>query len=150
MKKTLDGVAEIEVSYRPAIGNKPIVKSALDVYTEFIPFFSPDTIALQEKFMVMYLNRASRILGVYPMSSGGMTGTVADLRLIMSVALKIAATSIIICHNHPSGNLNPSSADLAITVKIKEAASLFDIKLMDHLIISPDGKFFSFADDGLL
>ena len=151
MKQTKDRVSEIQVSYRPAICNKPIIISALDAYVELVEFFPKDTISLQEKFVAMYLNRANRVLGVYQLSTGGLTGTVADIRLVLSVALKTAATGIIIAHNHPSGNLKPSVADLEITRRIKEGGKILEIVLLDHLIISPIGRsYYSFADDGLL
>ena len=148
MKQTKEGVAEIQVSYRPAISNKPLIISALDAFVEMVDFFPPDTIALQEKFVVMYLNRCNRVLGVYPLSTGGITGTMVDIRLILSVALKVAATGIILAHNHPSGNLQPSSADKMLTQKIKEACSFLDISVMDHIILNPKGEYASFADEG--
>ena len=151
MVKENTKVAEISVSYRPAVANKPIVVSALDAYVLFKPFFDEGTISLQESFMVMYLNRMSRVLGIYPMSIGGITGTVADIRLIFSIALATASTSIILAHNHPSGNMKSSKADIELTRRIKEGANLMDIKLLDHLIISPvDREYFSFADEGML
>jgi len=143
-------VSEIEISYKPAIGRKPKITCALDAYTELLPFFSTNTIALQEQFVCMYLNRANRVIGVYPLSLGGITGTVADVRLVLSVALKTAATSIILSHNHPSGNLEPSGADKALTAKIKEACTHFDISLMDHIILSAEGGYYSFMDEGML
>jgi DNA repair protein RadC len=149
-QSTQEKVAEIEVSYRPAISRKPTIAAALDAYNELLPFFPVETIALQERFVAMYLNRANKVLGVYPISLGGMTGTVADVRLILSVALKIAATGIILAHNHPSGNLQPSSADKMLTQKIKEACQYFDISLLDHVIITSEGAFFSFMDEGVL
>lgn len=151
MREAKDRISEIQISYRPAIGNKPIIVSALDAYLELIEFFPQDTIALQEKFVAMYLNRANRVLGVYELSTGGMTGTVADIRLVLSVALKVAATGIIIAHNHPSGNMKPSAADIELTKRIKEGAKILDIKLLDHLIVSPECmKYYSFADEGLV
>ena len=84
------------------------------------------------------------------MSTGGITGTVVDIRLLLSVALKTAATGIIIAHNHPSGNLKPSEADKELTNKIKKASEYMDIKLLDHLIIVPEGKYLCFTEDGLL
>ena len=150
MKQTKERVAEIQVSYRPAISNKPVIISALDAFVEIVEFFPPDTIALQEKFVVMYLNRCNRVLGVYPLSIGGITGTMVDIRLILSVALKVAATGIILAHNHPSGNLQPSSADKDLTIKIIYACKYFDISVFDHLIIGPDRKYYSFADEGVL
>lgn len=151
MAQTKDRVAEIEVKYRPAIANKPVIITGLDAFVELIEFFPRDTIALQEKFVAMYLNKANRVLGVYQLSTGGLTGTVADIRLVLSVALKTAATGIIIAHNHPSGNLKPSTADLEITRRIKEGAKLLEIELLDHLIVSPIGRrYYSFADDSVL
>ena len=99
----------------------------------------------------MYLNRMNRVLGVYPMSMGGISGTVVDIRLILSIALTTASTAIILCHNHPSGNMKSSQADIELTTRIKECAKLMDIKLLDHLIISPtEGEYYSMADEGLL
>lgn len=102
-----------------------------------------------EVFAVVFLNRANKINHFEIISKGGITGTVADPRLILKKALEEDATSIVLCHNHPSGNLNPSRADEELTKKIKEAASYFDIKVIDHIIVSEDG-FYSFADEGIL
>ena len=144
-------VAEIEVSYRPAISDKPVIKSCLDAYYVIKSFIPESSIALKEHMVVLYLNRAQRVIGAYKVSEGGLTSTVADLRLIFSVGLKSVATSFIIGHNHPSGNLEPSSQDLALSLKLKEAGLLMNIKIVDHLILSPAiGEYFSFADNGLL
>ncbi len=148
--KQIEQVAEIEISYRPAIGRKPTIISSLDAFTEVIDFFPIETIAVQERFLVMYLNRANRLLGVYHVSTGGITATVVDIRLLLGVALKTAATSIILCHNHPSGTLKPSSQDIDITKKIAAACKLLDISVVDHLIITPERKYYSFADEGIV
>lgn len=103
----------------------------------------------QEVFAVVYLNRANKITQFEIISEGGMTGTVADPRIILKKALENDATSIVLCHNHPSGNLKPSKADELITQKIKQAASYFDIQVMDHIIVSNEG-YFSFADEGMM
>ncbi|MFZ6023148.1 MAG: RadC family protein [Bacteroidota bacterium] len=103
----------------------------------------------QEVFVVLFLNRANRIIAMETISEGGITGTIVDIRIIMKKAVLHDAISIILCHNHPSGNLQPSRADEIITQKIKEAALLFDIHLMDHIIVSIDGHY-SFADEGKL
>ena len=150
MKQTKERVAEIQVSYLPTTNKKPVVKTAFDAFIELIEFFPLDTISLHERFVAMYLNRSNRVLGVYELSKGGITGTVVDLRLLLSVALKVAATGIILCHNHPSGNLQPSNNDRDITIKIREACNLFDIKLLDHLIISANRKYCSMAEEGVL
>jgi DNA repair protein RadC len=97
----------------------------------------------------MYLNRANHLLGVYKASIGGISGTVADVRLILGVALKAASTSIILAHNHPSGNLKPSTQDETLTHKILEGGKLLEIRLIDHLIINSQA-FYSFADEGVL
>ncbi len=102
-----------------------------------------------EVFAVLYLNKANKVNHFEIVSRGGLTGTVADPRIILKIALEQEATSIILCHNHPSGNLKPSKADEALTQKIKSAAAYLDILVMDHLIVSEEG-FFSFSDDGIL
>lgn len=102
-----------------------------------------------EVFGVIFLNRANKIKHFEVISKGGITGTVADPRIILKKALDAEATALILCHNHPSGNLKPSRADKELTAKIQGAASFFDITVTDHIIVSDEG-YFSFADDGLL
>ena len=102
-----------------------------------------------EVFAVLFLNRANKINHFQIVSEGGITGTVADPRVILKKALEEDAVSIILCHNHPSGSLKPSKADEVLTDKIKEAAAYLDIKVLDHIIVSDDG-YYSFADEGLL
>ncbi len=102
-----------------------------------------------EAFCVMYLNQANRLIRHEIISSGGLTGTVADIRIILKSALLQNANQVIIAHNHPSGNMQPSGADKELTRKLKDAAGLMDIKLLDHLIISANG-FLSFSDEGLI
>ena len=102
-----------------------------------------------ELFIAIYLNTAQKILHHEIISEGGITGTVADPRTIIKKALTYNAVSIILCHNHPSGSLKPSRADESLTKKISEAAILFDIKVLDHIIVSSEG-YFSFADEGMI
>jgi DNA repair protein RadC len=102
-----------------------------------------------EVFVAVYLNRSNKIQHHEVISTGGITGTVADPRIILKKALEHDATSIILCHNHPSGSLKPSKADEDLTYKIKEAARYFDIGILDHIIVSDEG-YYSFADEGLL
>lgn len=149
---TLNRVEEISVKYTPSL-NKPErtrITSSRDSYNEFRKFFDDYTIEVNEQFFVMYLNRAGKILGVYRASTGGITGTVLDIRLVLGVALKSLATSLILAHNHPSGNVHPSRNDQVITAKIKEAAALMDITVMDHLILTQNEGYYSFADEGLI
>ena len=103
----------------------------------------------QEVFVVVFLNRGNKVIHHQIVSEGGLTGTVADPRVILKKALEHNATSLILCHNHPSGSLRPSRADEILTQKIKQAAMLLDIQLMDHIIVSSEG-YFSFADEGML
>ena len=102
-----------------------------------------------EVFGVVFLNKANKVNHFEIISRGGITGTVADPRIILKKALEEDATSIVLCHNHPSGNLKPSRADEELTKKIKEAAKYFDIIVMDHIIVSEEG-YYSFADEGIL
>ena len=106
-------------------------------------------IDIYESFFCVYLNQANNTIGWYKVSQGGITGTVADPRLIIKKALEVLATGIVICHNHPSGNLKPSQADETITRKIKEGCSYFDIRLLDHIILT-ETEFYSFQDEGIL
>lgn len=102
-----------------------------------------------EVFCVMYLNRANKLIHKEIISHGGLTGTVADVRIIMKRALELLASCIFVSHNHPSGNLKPSQSDIALTEKIKNAATLLDIVLLDHIIVGHQ-QYFSFADEGIL
>ncbi|MBE2229970.1 MAG: JAB domain-containing protein [Chitinophagaceae bacterium] len=103
----------------------------------------------QEFFYVMFLNRANRITGYYVASMGGVTGTVADPRLIVKAAALADCVSVVLFHNHPSGSTKPSRADEQLTAKIKEAFSYFDITVLDHVICGDD-QYYSFADEGIL
>lgn len=147
----LTEVSELIVSYKTInLDSKPIT-SPEEVYRAIRPFFDDNVIGLQEMFVAMYLNKANKVLGAYRLSLGGITGTVADIRIILGTALKLAATGLILAHNHPSGRLLPSQQDEVITQRIKEACRLLEISLLDHLIISPvDAGYFSFGQEGIL
>ena len=149
MKKTLLNVSEIKVAYSTSDTPKVKIKSGDDAYDVLLASWDLDTIELQEEFKILLLNRANEVLGIYPLSKGGITGTVVDQRLIFAVALKCNATGIIICHNHPSGKLLPSEADITLTKSIGKCAELLDINLLDHLIITKNG-FYSFSNEGKL
>ena len=150
MRKTLHGVSEIEITYKPAIGSKPEVTSSSDAYLILKEYYPENQIALKEYFVVMYLNQANRVIGVQKLSIGGLTSAVADVRLLFGTALKVLATGVVISHNHPSGNLKPSLQDKNLTKQVNEAGKLLDIKLLDHLIITPDDQYISMADQGML
>jgi DNA repair protein RadC len=122
------------------------IKCSKDVADIFRPLLSD---LLHEEFWILFLNRSNRVINRMKLSQGGISGTVTDVRLAMKRAIECLASGIIVCHNHPSGNLNPSESDSKITQKIKEAGNLLDIQLLDHLIIS-DKDYYSFADNGLI
>lgn len=126
--------------------SKPIIKDSRNIANYLQALFSDYR---HEVFAVLYLNRANKINHFEIISEGGMTGTVADPRIILKKALEFEAVNIILSHNHPSGSLKPSKADEVLTQKIKEAARLLDITVLDHIIVSEEG-YFSFADEGLL
>ena len=147
----LTQVAEIELIYKSKVkaSERPKVTTSRDAYQLFKQNWDENKIEFIEQFKVMFLNRANKVLAIFEMSSGGVTGTIADPKLVFMAALKLNASNIILCHNHPSGSLKPSRADEELTLKIKEAAKYFDIKVLDHMIVS-DAGYFSFADEGLL
>jgi DNA repair protein RadC len=102
-----------------------------------------------EEFWILYLNNANKIIEQFQISKGGITGTLVDVRITLRKALELGAVSLILAHNHPSGNLNPSEADKQLTSKLKTAAASLDIKILDHIIVT-EKSYFSFADEGLL
>jgi DNA repair protein RadC len=126
--------------------DKTLIKSSQDI-ARFLQLKFQDY--RHEVFAVLFLNRANKINHFEIVSEGGITGTVADPRIILRKALEQDAVNIILCHNHPSGSLKPSRADEQLTVKIKEAARFLDIVVLDHLIVSEDG-YYSFADEGMI
>lgn len=147
--KAITIAAALELGRRRQAANfleKPQVKSSEDI-AGYLQTLLADY--LHEVFAVVFLNRANKIKHFEIVSEGGITGTVADPRIILKKALQEDAVSIVLCHNHPSGNLRPSRADEELTHKIKEAARFLDIKVLDHIIVSNEG-FYSFADNGIL
>jgi DNA repair protein RadC len=144
-------VAEVELIYKSKVkaSERPLIRDSKDIYGVLKQIWDENKIEMLEEFKVLFLNRANRIIGVYDASSGGITGTVADPRLILAAAIKSLAVSIVLSHNHPSGNLKPSKADEELTCKIKEAAKYHDIRVIDHIIVTSEG-YYSFADEGLV
>ena len=145
----LSNIAEVRISYstnvrpseREKIGSS---KSAETIFRQVFPDFEH-----REYFYAMLLNRGNQVLGYYEVSKGGISGTVVDVRLIMQAAIKANCSSIILAHNHPSGNLQASDADLRITRKIKQACAVLDISLLDHLILT-NYSYMSMADEGIM
>ena len=144
-------VAEIKLSYRAKVkpSERPQVTCSTDCYKVLKESWDTGRIEFVEQFKVMLLNRANKVLGIYEASTGGVAGTVADPKLIFAAALKACASSIVLCHNHPSGNHKPSAADLQLTKKMKAGGELLDIAVLDHIIITSE-RYYSLADEGLL
>ncbi|SFA41390.1 DNA repair protein RadC [Pedobacter suwonensis] len=142
-------VAEIEISYRPAfkLAELPKVTSSREAYKVLIERWDEGRMELLEEFKVILLNTKGRVLGVVNISQGGFSGTVADPRVIFAVALKACASSMILAHNHPSGELSPSDADLTLTKRLKSGGDILGIEVHDHLIVSRYG-FYSFLEEG--
>ena len=146
--KAITIVAALELAKRrrtAEVKEKEKISGSKDVYE----YFHHLADLHNEEFWVMFLNRANKIISTQKLSQGGITGTVADIRLILKSALDSFATGIILCHNHPSGNLSPSVEDKELTQKVKQTAKLLDISVLDHVIVS-EGGYFSFADEGIL
>lgn len=147
--KSIGIVAALELGRRRReLGrkNKRQIDGSPDVYRFIRPFMED---LEHEEFWMITLNRANRIISGRQVSRGGLSGTVADLRTIFKAALEQLASAVIFCHNHPSGSLKPSEADIELTQKLQDAGELLDIEVLDHLIVS-DKDYFSFADEGLL
>jgi len=144
-------VAEVELVYKTKVkaSERPLVRDSKDIYQILTQVWDENKIDMLEEFKVLFLNRGNRVIGVYNASSGGITGTVADPRLILAAAIKSLAVCIILAHNHPSGNLKPSRADEELTCKIKEAAKYHDIRVIEHIIVTSE-SYYSFADEGLI
>ena len=142
-------VAALELGRRRKLSDSPEtnkINGSAEVFNLMHPVLSDLS---HEEFWVLILNRSNRVIEKRRISQGGITGTVTDIRMILKMAIENLATSLILCHNHPSGNLQPSDADISITRRLKESASLMDITLLDHIIVA--GKnYFSFADENLI
>ena len=140
-------VAEIKISYANKNPTKVKIVSSNDAYNLILDHWNDSTLELFEEVKIILLNNANVALGVHELSKGGISQCTVDLKIILSIALKCLASSIIIVHNHPSGTLSPSENDINITTKLKKACELVEIKLIDHLIISRYG-YLSLVDNG--
>ena len=142
-------IAEIELVYRTNVkaSQRPQVTTSKEVYQILMQCWDKNKIEFVEQFKILLLNRGGRVLGIFEVSSGGVSGTIADPKLIFSAALKANASSLILAHNHPSGNTAPSEADRALTKKVKKAGELLEISVLDHVIVTTEG-YRSLADEG--
>ena len=143
--------SEIKIVYKNRVRASERAKvtcsgTAADVLRRY---WDRDTLEHIEEFKVLLLNRANKVLGILKVSQGGVSGTVADPKIIFQAALKCNASAVILSHNHPSGNDRPSQADIKLTKKLSEAGKFLDISVLDHIILTVD-KHFSFLDEGLI
>lgn len=142
-------ISEIELVYKSKVlaADRAVVTTAHLAAQLIRPYFDSNKMELQEQAAALYLNARNRVLGIYRVSIGGVTQTIMDARLVLAAALKLPTTGIIVAHSHPSGNLKPSRADIELTLRLKAAAALLTINLLDHLILTQDG-YYSMADEG--
>ena len=122
------------------------ISGSQDVFDEVYPVMAD---LPHEEFWILLLNRANEVIGRNNLSKGGVSGTVVDAKMIFKMAIEKLASAIILAHNHPSGNLRPSQADISLTNKIRDAGNILDIPVLDHLIIG-NGAYYSFKDEGIL
>ena len=142
-------IAEVKLTYSHKVkpSNQIKVTSSREIYNQVAPLW--EDMDYRESFAILLLSRSMKILGISWISLGGISGCVVDVRLIFQAALKANSSYLVILHNHPSGNLSPSSADIAITQKIKSGAKLLNIDIPDHIILTSD-SYYSFADEGMI
>ncbi len=141
-------ITEVELVYKgKGDYHRPVVQCAADAYEVLRNSWDVNKIELVEQFKVLLLDTNCEVLGISELSTGGIAGTVADPKLIFATALKARAASIIVAHNHPSGNLTPSSADIDLTRKLSEAGNFLDLKVRDHLILTRR-SFYSMQNAG--
>lgn len=144
-------VSEIQLTYRSKVkaSMRPKITCSSDAERVLRQTWDEDKIEFVEQFKVLLITRANKVLGIVDISQGGISGTVCDPKIVFASALKAASCGIIVAHNHPSGNLTPSQADIDLTRKLKEAGKFLEIAVLDHVILTGEA-YFSFADEGLL
>jgi len=147
--KAISIVAALELGKRRKMSEiieKKQINSSNDVYELFVSTLGD---LPHEEFWILFLNRSNRIIHQMKLSQGGVSGTIIDIRIVLKHAIEKLASGIILCHNHPSGNIKPSQNDIEITKNLRDASRIFEMSVLDHLIVC-DGKYFSFADEGML
>lgn len=142
-------VNEIKLSYSRKGNCERSIASSRDAVEIFREHFDADKLDYRESFFALYLNQANKVLGIKKISECGISSTLVDVRIVLQAALLCNASGIIVAHNHPSGNLNPSSSDIKMTAQIKEASKVMNMTLLDHVILTSDSHY-SFADDGMI
>lgn len=150
-QKEIFKVAEVQLSYKPHFKaqERPQISTSEQAYRVMLDNWDMNLISFIEQAKMILLNRNNRVLGIVNLSTGGGGSTVIDSRVLFSIALKATATSIILCHNHPSGNLKPSHEDVRLTERIKQAGKILEIEVHDHLIIS-ENHYLSMAEEAYM
>ncbi len=146
-----NNIAEVSLVYETKIKSSDRIKISCsqDAYKALFDTWNKGSVEHIEEFKILLLNRANKVLGATTISQGGVSGTVVDLKLIFQYALKANASNIILAHNHPSGNRNPSDSDINVTKKAEAAANLLDMHILDHIILAPGDQYFSMKDEGV-
>jgi DNA repair protein RadC len=149
----ISNLGEVTLNYKyhnPSIKDRPLITNASDAVEVIKLVIDMQRIALQEQFIVIYLNQANKVIGTMNVFSGSIKSTVIDIKLILASGILLMSSGVIVAHNHPSGNLKPSRDDLALTKRLSTALQYMEMKLVDHFIITPDEDYLSFANEGLL
>jgi len=154
MSQHNEAIAEVTLSYKPTLlklENLPAgipMTNSRQIFDVLFNYWDQSQIGYRESFKVVLLNHANMILGILNVSEGGHSSTIVEPKMIIQAAILSHASSIVLAHNHPSGNTRPSEADIKLTGKVKQGAGYFDIKVLDHFILTPQGDYHSFADNG--
>jgi len=149
----ISNLGEVTLNYKyhnPSIKDRPLITNSSDAVEVIKLVIDMQRIALQEQFIVIYLNQANKVIGTMNVFSGSIKSTVIDIKLILASGILLMSSGVIVAHNHPSGNLKPSREDLALTKRLSTALEYMEMKLVDHFIITPDDDYLSFANEGLL
>ena len=149
----ISNLGEVTLNYKyhnPSIKDRPLITNSSDAVEVIKLVIDMQRIALQEQFIVIYLNQANKVIGTMNVFSGSIKSTVIDIKLILASGILLMSSGVIVAHNHPSGNLKPSREDLALTKRLFTALQYMEMKLVDHFIITPDDDYLSFANEGLL
>ena len=147
----INKVAEVELIYKTKVKASEMVKitSSKEAYETLLAGWDENLIDFLEQFKIILVNRASKVLGIYEVSKGGMSMVSVDVKVVFIAALKAGASGLILAHNHPSGQLRPSEADKQLTERIRQAGKILDILILDHLIVTSEG-YYSFVDELLM
>lgn len=143
-------LGELTVGYRykTPFKNRPKISKSDEAYKVVKHLYDKEKIGLHEQFVVLYLNHANVVIGTINLFTGTLSGIMIDNKIIVGTAINLMASGVVISHNHPSGNLSPSQSDISLTKTLADALKLMGIKLLDHLIISPENKYLSLVDEG--